>query len=96
MASRSYRLQIATQDRVVLSADVVSLVAPSVEGKLGVLARHAPLLAELTVGQLKVTYSDETVEMIATAGGILEVSDSGVIVLADAAERAEEIDVERA
>ena len=96
MPRRPYGLQIATQERVVLSADIVSLIAPGVEGKLGVLARHAPLLTELTVGQVKITYPDETVELVATTGGIMEVSEAGVIVLADAAERAGEIDVQRA
>jgi F-type H+-transporting ATPase subunit epsilon len=96
MPRRAYAFQIATQERVVLSADIVSLIAPGVEGQLGVLARHAPLLTELGVGQFKITYPDGTVEVVATTGGIMEVSEAGVIVLADAAERAGEIDVQRA
>ncbi|MFQ6132279.1 MAG: ATP synthase F1 subunit epsilon [Armatimonadota bacterium] len=96
MAAATYRLDVATQERVIFSDEIVSLVAPSVEGQLGILARHAPLIAELGIGQLKIRYADDARELLLVAGGIMEVSGQGVIVLADIAERPEEIDLERA
>lgn len=96
MAAATYHLDVATQEHVVFSDDIVSLIAPSVEGQLGVLARHAPLICELGIGQLKIRYADDTRSVLAVAGGVMEVSAEGVIVLADIAELPEEIDVERA
>ncbi len=96
MPQRPYDLQVVTPERVVLSESVVSLIAPGTEGKFGVLARHAPLVAELGIGELSLTRPDGTRDELAIANGFLEVSADGVTVLADAAERLDEIDVERA
>jgi F-type H+-transporting ATPase subunit epsilon len=96
MPNRPYDLQVVTPERVVLADPVVSLVAPGTEGKFGVLARHAPLVAELGIGDLAVTFPDGQREELAIAGGFLEVSAEGVIVLADTAERVQDIDPERA
>ncbi len=79
-----------------LSDQVVSLVARGVEGYLGVLARHAPMIVELGIGPLHLAYADGSHEAVALAGGILEVSEDGAIILADTAELAADIDVERA
>lgn len=92
----SFLLQVATPERVVFSRRAVSLVAPGVEGYFGVLARHAPLVAALGVGSLKVTGEDGTEELVAIGGGFLEVSKDVVTILGDTAELAAEIDVERA
>jgi F-type H+-transporting ATPase subunit epsilon len=92
----TFQLQVATQEGVILSEEATALVAPGVEGSFGVLAHHAPMVVELGVGELKVTDADERVSHYATAGGILEVRDNRVVLLADVAEAAEEIDVERA
>lgn len=92
----TYALEVATQERVVLRDEILSLIAPSVEGQLGVLARHAPLICELGIGRLKLRYADGTRKLMAVAGGIMEVSRQGVIVLPDIAELPQEIDVERA
>lgn len=71
------------------------VVAPSVEGTVGILPRHAPMVAILKAGELRLKKgSDET--HIAVTGGIMQVEPTKVIVLADAAERAEEIDEARA
>ncbi|MDP6494054.1 MAG: F0F1 ATP synthase subunit epsilon [Dehalococcoidia bacterium] len=88
-------LEIITAERVVYSADVEMLVAPGVEGQLGILPFHAPLMTVLTPGELVVRVGGEETHMAVT-GGFLEVRPDKVVVLADAAERAEEIDVDRA
>ncbi len=94
--ARSFHLEVVTPDRQLLSEEVVSVVAPGVEGYLGVLANHAPLVTELRVGILRVRYPDDTEEQIAISGGFMEVADNRVLVLADSAERPQDIDIHRA
>jgi len=91
----SMRLDIVTAERVVFSEDVDVVVAPGVEGQLGILPHHAPLMTTLQPGELLVRQGGEEFSL-AISGGFLEVRPDRVIVLADTAERAEEIDVARA
>lgn len=93
---RTFHLEIVTPDRALLSEEVVSIVAPGVEGYLGVLANHAPLVTELGVGILRIRYPDDTEENVAVSGGFMEVANNRVLVLADAAERPQDIDIQRA
>ena len=94
--ARTFHLEIVTPDRALLSEDVVSIIAPGVEGYLGVLANHAPLVTELNVGVLRIRYPDDTEENVAVSGGFMEVANNRVLVLADAAERPQDIDIQRA
>ena len=90
------KLDIVTAERVVLSEgglDVV--VAPGAGGELGILPSHAPLMTMLGVGELRARRGADEITM-AISGGFLEVRDDVVTVLADVAERAEEIDIDRA
>jgi F-type H+-transporting ATPase subunit epsilon len=89
------KLEIITAERVVYSDQVDLLVAPGIEGELGILPHHAPLLTLLKPGELRVV-KDGQDQYMAVTGGFLEVVANTVTVLADAAERAEEIDIERA
>lgn len=89
------RLDIVTAERMVYSDDVDMVVAPGAEGQLGVLPHHTPLMTTLLPGELRIKKGAEEVSL-AISGGFLEVRPDRVIVLADAAERAEEIDVDRA
>ncbi len=91
----SIRLDIVSAERVVFSEDVDVVVAPGVEGQLGILPHHTPLMATLQAGELRTRKGEEEFSL-AISGGFLEVRPDRVIVLADAAERAEEIDVARA
>ena len=70
-------------------------MAPAAEGEVGILPRHAPLLATLRPGMLRIRKAGEETEM-AVSGGFLQVNRDRVLILADTAERAEEIDEERA
>jgi F-type H+-transporting ATPase subunit epsilon len=92
----AFSLEIATPDRRVFSGRVASLVAPGAEGYFGVLARHAPLLAGLKAGEMKVVDEAGQEFYFALSGGFLQVLGDHVLVLADAAETPEEIDIERA
>jgi F-type H+-transporting ATPase subunit epsilon len=90
------RLEVVTVERVVYADDVEMVIAPGIEGQLGILPRHAPLLTALTYGELRVKKAGKEEESIAIGGGFMEVLPDRVTVLADSAERAEEIDLERA
>ena len=89
------KLEIVTVERLVYSGDVDMVSAPGVMGALGILPKHTPLLTALEAGELRFTKGDEE-GRFAISGGFLEVQPDRVIVLADTAERAEEIDLERA
>jgi F-type H+-transporting ATPase subunit epsilon len=89
------KLDIVTAERQVYSGEVDFVSAPGVVGILGILPKHAPLLTALKEGELRFKKGDEE-ESFAVSGGFMEVRPDQVIVLADTAERAEEIDVERA
>ena len=89
------RLEIVTAERVVYSDDVSVLVAPGVDGELGILPRHAPLLTVLKPGEIRVVKDGEESYM-AVSGGFMEVLGNKVTILADTAEHAGEINVQRA
>jgi F-type H+-transporting ATPase subunit epsilon len=89
------RLDIVTVERVVFSGDVDMVIAPGVEGEMGILPRHAPLITALTYGELRVKRGN-TEDSYAIGGGFVEVLPRQVTVMADTAERADEIDLERA
>ena len=89
------RLEIVTAERVVYSEDIDILVAPGIDGELGILPRHAPLLTVLKPGEIRVVKDGED-SLMAVSGGFLEVLGNKVTILADTAEREDEIDVQRA
>ena len=91
----SIKLDIVTAERLVYSEEVEAVIAPGVEGQLGILPHHAPLMTTLQAGELRVKGKGEEFSL-AISGGFLEVRPDRIIVLADAAERAEEIDLARA
>lgn len=94
MADR-LRLELATSTRLVVTEEVGEVVAPGVEGYFGVWPGHAPFLT--TLGSGEVSYRTGLEErLLAVHGGFAEVGGERVIILADSAERPEEIDVPRA
>lgn len=89
------RLEIITAEREVYADDVDVLVAPGIEGQLGILPHHAPLMTSLQPGELLIRKEGEE-SYLAVTGGFLEVIGNKVTILADACERSDEIDEERA
>jgi F-type H+-transporting ATPase subunit epsilon len=89
------RLMIASPERELYHGDVDVVLAPSVEGQLGILPHHSPLIAQLDEGLLTARAGPEEY-VFAIHGGFIQVLPDRVIVLADTAERAEEIDMQRA
>jgi F-type H+-transporting ATPase subunit epsilon len=94
MAS-TIRLELVTPERLVLSEEVDEVVLPGYEGEFGVLPGHTQYLAILNIGMLWYR-KESTVTRIALGGGFAEVTHDRVVVMADTAERADEIDLERA
>ena len=88
-------LEIVTAERALFSDDVDIVVAPGIDGELGILPNHVPLLTALSYGELMARKGAEEFSF-AIGGGFLEVRPNKVVVLADVAERADEIDTERA
>ena len=91
----TFKLEIVTAERMVYSDDVGALIAWGVEGQLGILPHHAPLMTMLQPGDLMIR-KDKEEEYFAITGGFLEVRPDKVIILADACERVDEIDIARA
>ena len=89
------QLEIVTPDRSLIREEIDELQVPGAEGYLGVLPGHTPLLSTLTVGELWYRIGT-TVHYLSISGGFVEVLPDRVTILADIAERAEEIDVTRA
>jgi F-type H+-transporting ATPase subunit epsilon len=90
------RCEVITAERIVFQGDVDMVIAPGIEGELGILPKHAPLLTSLTYGVLVLRREDQPDEYLAIGGGSMEVLPHSVTILADSAERAGEIDLERA
>ena len=89
------KLDIVTAEQLVFSDDVDIVIAPGVDGEMAILPHHAPLMTMLQPGELVVRKEGEETFMAIT-GGFLEVRPDRVTVLADTAERAEDIDAARA
>jgi F-type H+-transporting ATPase subunit epsilon len=91
----SFQLEVVTPQRLIVSDEVTELMAPGSEGYFGVLPGHIPFITTLKIGEL--TYwkgKDE--RHLAVTWGYAEVRGDKVIILAEMAERAEEVDMERA
>jgi F-type H+-transporting ATPase subunit epsilon len=88
-------LEIVTPERLVFSEEVDSVNLPGSEGELGVLPHHAPLVSTLGIGELRIRRGGEE-ELFAIAGGFLQVRPDKVVVMAETADMASEIDLEKA
>jgi F-type H+-transporting ATPase subunit epsilon len=91
----SILLEIVTPERLAYSDTVDAVVLPGSEGELGVLPHHAPLLTMLGVGELRIRKSGAE-ESFAIVGGFLQVRPDRVVVMAETADMASEIDLEKA
>ncbi|MBM3935194.1 MAG: F0F1 ATP synthase subunit epsilon [SAR202 cluster bacterium] len=89
------KLEIVTAEKLVYSDSVNVLVAPGVEGELAIMPKHAPLLTMLKPGEIRLIKEGKETYMAIT-GGFLEVIGDKIVILADAVERADEIDAARA
>ena len=96
MADKSFHLEIITPKRIVYKGEVTSFSAPGIEGGFQVLHSHAPLLSSLKIGEVRLIEENGNNTKYAVSGGFVEVRDNQVLLLAETAERTDEIDTERA
>ncbi|MBX3050065.1 MAG: ATP synthase F1 subunit epsilon [Caldilineaceae bacterium] len=90
------QVEIVTPRRELFNGEVQMITLPGIDGQMGVMGQHAPLLTILDVGEIVLHRPNEEPDYIAVTGGVVEVRPDKVIVLARSAERADEIDVARA
>jgi F-type H+-transporting ATPase subunit epsilon len=88
-------LEIVTPDKQLFSGDVVAITVPAITGYLGIMPGHAPLLAELGIGEISYKIGDNT-QFLFCSWGFVEVLPERVIILAQTAESSSEIDINRA
>jgi F-type H+-transporting ATPase subunit epsilon len=89
------KLEIVTAERQIFSEDVTTIIAEGIDGQMTILPKHAPLITMLAPGELVLRKDGEEMYLV-ISGGFIEVRPEKVIVLADACERSDEIDLERA
>jgi F-type H+-transporting ATPase subunit epsilon len=93
---KKIKFEIVTQEKVVLKEMIFQVTVPTEEGEITVLPNHTPLIANLEPGIIELKKEDKTVEIISLSGGFIEVLRNKIVILADTAERAEEINEKRA
>ena len=91
-----FNLQIVTPEREVFSGPVEMVSLPGMDGSFGVLRSHAPLIAALEAGVVSIFDPDGAEQKIAVGGGFFQVAHNQAMILADSAEFAHEINIERA
>lgn len=96
MAASTFELEVATPEKLVIKATCKEATVPGADGYLGILPQHAPLLSRLASGTITYRTADGREEKLAVHGGYVEVQPDMVRVLADSAERPDEVDAARA
>ncbi len=96
MPKKTIKFEIVTPEGVVLKEPITQVTVPTRDGEITVLPKHIPLVSILKPGVIEAKKEDDTLEVMSVSGGFIEVLRDKVIILADTAERAEEIDIDRA
>ncbi len=96
MIPKTIKFEIVTPERVVLKEEITQITVPTKCGEITVLPGHIPLVAPLVAGVIETKKTNGEVEIMSVSGGFIEVLRDKVVILADTAERAEEIDIARA
>jgi F-type H+-transporting ATPase subunit epsilon len=91
----TFKLEIVTPERLLYSDDIDQVTIPTVDGEISILARHVPLVSIVQPGEIRIRRGN-TVGYMAITGGFVQITGQKVTILADAAERADEIDLARA
>lgn len=94
---RTLICEVVTPERIIYTNEVEMVIAPTIDGEVGILPLHAPLVSVLRPGEVRVKWNDQKdVEWFAVSGGYIQVHEDKVIILADQAIPVSQIDVERA
>lgn len=96
MADKLLHLEIVTPGKINYSDDIKSFTAPGTEGSFQILPRHASFITSLQVGKVKFITKDGNEKVYATSGGVVEVHENKISMLAETIEAKEDIDVQRA
>ena len=92
---KTIKFEIVTPERTVFSQEIIQVIVPTQEGEITVLPEHIPLVSILKPGVLEIKTANQEVEIISVSDGFIEVLRDKVVVLADTAERAQELDESR-
>jgi F-type H+-transporting ATPase subunit epsilon len=86
------KFEIVTPERTVLKQDILQVTLPTQSGEITILPDHIPLVSILKPGVLEIKTADQETEIMSVSGGFIEVLRDKVVILADTAERAQELD----
>ncbi len=92
---KSIKFEIATPEKVLMKEDVLSVSVPTTSGELTILPDHIPLISILKSGVLEIHLLDGGISLMSVSGGFLEVLKNKIVILADTAEKAEELNEQR-
>lgn len=93
---KNLHLKIITPERILFEQDIKQVSIPTEMGEITILPTHLPLLSLLKSGELKIILNDGNIIPMVLSGGFIEVTQHKVLILADTAERIEELDIKRA
>ena len=96
MEGKKMLLEVVTPEKTELKEAITSLIVPTEGGSIGILYNHAPIVTLVDIGQLKYRVNDKDERVLSVGKGVLEMHDNSITILVNAAEKPEEIDVERA
>lgn len=95
MAKKIIKFEVVTPERVVLKREVIQVTVPTESGEITVLADHIPLVSILKSGVIEIKSAEDEIEIMSVSGGFIQVMRDKIVVLADTAEKAEELDEQR-
>lgn len=95
MSEKTIKFEIVTPERIVLKQEILSVSVPTTSGEITILPDHIPLISILKPGIIELKKIDGTEDIMSVSGGFIEVLKDKIVILADTAERAEELDEER-
>ena len=92
---KTIKFEIVTPERTVLKQEILQISVPTTSGEITILPDHIPLVSILKTGVIEIKKADNTLEIISVSGGFIEVMKDKIVILADSAERAEELDEQK-
>ena len=95
MAKKIIKFEVVTPERVVLKKEITQVTVPTESGEITVLADHIPLVSILKPGVIEIKSAEDEIEIMSVSGGFIQVMRDKVVILADTAEKAEELDEQR-
>lgn len=95
MAKKIIKFEVVTPERVVLKREIIQVTVPTESGEITVLADHIPLVSILKSGVIEIKSAEDEIEIMSVSGGFIQVMRDKIVILADTAEKAEELDEQR-